>query len=183
MVPISILSLIMMEPASPSVVVLKPEEDQGCQDAIRIVPIWIGATEALQLGASMEHIKYPRPMTHDLFLDALTSLDSHVDHILIDDFKGNTFKAKLLLRQHGRLITLDSRPSDALSLAVRQSAPMFIDDRVLDRVSFPYIHKSPLSGNPEEELEAFHSFISTLSPDDFTINAPSKIHHRRGEAD
>ncbi len=166
-VPISILSLIIGEAPSPSVVVLKPQEEARDEFITRIVPIWIGPTEATQLGASMEHLRYPRPMTHDLFLDALTNLDAHIEQVIIDDAKGTTFKAKLLLRQHGRLIRLDSRPSDALSLAVRQSAPMFIEDRVLDRVSFPYIHKAALSENPEAVLADFHSFLSTLSPDDF----------------
>lgn len=167
MVPVSVLSLIVGESPSPSIVVLKPQEEPRDATVSRVIPIWIGPTEAMQIGAAMEHLKYPRPMTHDLFLDALTNLDAHIEQVIIDDVKGSTFKSKILLRQHGRLIRLDSRPSDALSLAIRQSAPMFIEDRVLDRVSFPYINKSAISENPEDILADFHSFLSTLTPDDF----------------
>lgn len=167
MVPVSVLSLIVGELPSPSIVVLKPQEEPRDATISRVIPIWIGPTEAMQIGAAMEHLKYPRPMTHDLFLDALTNLDAHIEQVIIDDVKGSTFKSKILLRQHGRLIRLDSRPSDALSLAIRQSAPMFIEDRVLDRVSFPYINKSAISENPEDILSDFHSFLSTLTPDDF----------------
>ena len=115
----------------------------------------------------MERLKYPRPMTHDLFLDALTNLDAHIAQVIIDGVQGSTFKSKMLLRQQGRLIQLDSRPSDALSLATRQSAPIFIDNRVLDRVSFPFINNSNSLEDSEAALAEFHSFISTLSPDDF----------------
>ena len=167
MVPVSIFSLIIGEAPSPSVVVLKPQEKSTEPGISRIVPIWIGSNEAVQLGASMERLKYPRPMTHDLFLDALTNLDAHIDQVIIDGVQGSTFKSKMLLRQHGRLIQLDSRPSDALSLATRQSAPIFIDNRVLDRVSFPLISNSTSLEDSEATLAEFHSFISTLSPDDF----------------
>ena len=150
---------------SPSIVVLQPEEEATEKRTRRIVPIWIGAAEAAQLGIALEKARFSRPMTHDLFLDALTNLDACVDHVLINDVKGATFFARLTLRQHGRLIDLDARPSDALSLATRQQAPIYIEESVLEKASFPYVFRK----NPqdEEEIAEFHEFLETVAPDDF----------------
>lgn len=164
MVNMRVLTLIMTGHGSPSVVVLEPMEETTGQ-ASRIVPIWIGSTEAAQLGIALEQAKLPRPLTHDLFLDALTNLDATVDHVLIDDMKKQTFYAKLVLRQGGRLIALDARPTDALALALRQHAPLHMTEEVLERASFPYIFKTPK--NEEVELQQFHSFIDNLKPEDF----------------
>lgn len=164
MVNMRVLTLIMTGHGSPSVVVLEPLEETTGQ-ASRIVPIWIGSTEAAQLGIALEQAKLPRPLTHDLFLDALTNLDATVDHVLIDDVKKQTFYAKLVLRQGGRLIALDARPTDALALALRQHAPLHMTEEVLERASFPYIFKTPK--NEEVELQQFHSFIDNLKPEDF----------------
>lgn len=165
MVPVSIQTLIMTAAPSPSIVVLQPEEEATEKRTRRIVPIWIGAAEAAQLGIALEKSRFSRPMTHDLFLDALTNLDACVDHVLINDVKGATFFARLTLRQHGRLIDLDARPSDALSLATRQEAPIYIEESVLEKASFPYVFRK----NPqdEEEIAEFHEFLENIAPDDF----------------
>ncbi len=131
----------------------------------RILPIWIGGNEAIQLSIAIEHANLPRPMTHDLFLDALTNLDACIDHVLISDVKGQTFFAQLVLHQGSRLITLDARPSDAIALAVRQDAPFYIDETVLDKSSYPYLFKENKSD--EVELEEFRSFLEELNPEDF----------------
>ena len=164
MVPLRVLTLIMTGHGSPSVVVLEPIEETTGQ-ASRIVPIWIGSTEAAQLGIALERAKLPRPLTHDLFLDALTNLDATVDHVLIDDVNKQTYYAKLVLKQGGRLISLDARPTDALALALRQQAPLYITEEVLERASFPYIFKTPK--DEEVELQQFHSFVDSLKPEDF----------------
>lgn len=147
MIPVSIQTLIMTAAPAPSIVVLQPEE------------------EASQLGIALEKARFSRPMTHDLFLDALTNLDACVDHVLINDVKGATFFARLTLRQHGRLVDLDARPSDALSLATRQEAPIYIEESVLEKASFPYVFRK----NPqdEEEIAEFHEFLENIAPDDF----------------
>lgn len=167
-IPLRVLTLIFTGPVNPAVLVLEPIEElkDGCS---RVLPIWIGAAEAMQLGAAIEHAKAPRPMTHDLFLDALTNLDACVDHVLIDDAKGDTYFAKLILRQGGRLISLDARPTDALSLAIREDAPFMTTEEVLAKTSFPYLFKEP--ANKDAELEEFRSFINTLTPEDFSGDA------------
>ena len=140
MVPVRIKTLIVTAAPSPSIIVLQPEEEAQ-HDKSRIVPIWIGSTEAAQMGVALERARFTRPMTHDLFLDALTNLDARIDHVVISDMKGPTFFAKLVVRQGPRLVSLDSRPSDALSLAVRQEAPIYMEEHVLERASFPYLFR------------------------------------------
>ena len=183
MVPVKVQTLVVSHAPAPSVVVLLPLEDEplpgtpeaeatdsseqpgGHHGNRRIVPIWVGVNEATQLGVALEHARFTRPMTHDLFLDALTNLDACVDHVLIDRVERSTFYSKLVLRQHNRLIVLDARPSDALSLAIRQQAPIYIDELVLERASYPYVFRTRPSA--EEEMEEFHKFIADLSPEDF----------------
>ena len=165
LVPLRILTLIFTGPMNPAILVLEPIEEmkEGCS---RVLPIWIGTAEAMQLGTAIEHAKTPRPMTHDLFLHAITNLDACVDHVLIDDIKGETYFAKLVLRQGGRMISLDARPTDALSLALREDSPFMTTEEVLAKASFPYLFNEPK--NRDEELEEFDSFVSSLSPEDFS---------------
>ncbi len=168
MIPIQILSLIVTSPPGPSVIVLQPVEDCVAEGKSRIVPIWIGNADAVQLSFALNKAKLARPTTHDLFLDAITNLDACVDHVIISDVKGSMFFAQLTLRQHGRLVSLDARPSDALALAARKHAPLYIEEPVLEHASFPYLKKPAADkASVEKELEEFHSFITNLAPDDF----------------
>lgn len=164
MVPLRVLTLLFTGLQNPAVLVLEPIEEP-IEGKSRVIPIWIGGAEAMQLGVSLEHVKLPRPMTHDLFLDAITNLDACVDHASIVDVQGQTFFAKLVLRSQGRLVELDARPTDALSLALREDAPILIEENVLKQASYPYIFKG--EKQREIELDEFRSFISDLSPDDF----------------
>ena len=114
---------------------------------------------------ALEHVKFARPMTHDLMLDALTNLDARVDSMVIYGSKGQMFFAHLVLSQGGRLITLDARPSDAIALALRQDAPLYIEETVLDASSFPFLFQG--EKQTEEELAAFKTFLDHISPEDF----------------
>lgn len=165
MVPVNVLTLIVSNASSPSIIVLQPVEDTPQQGKFRIVPIWIGTHEATQMGIALEKVRFARPMTHDLLLDALTNLDARVDHVVINAVKGPTFFARLTLRQHDRLIDLDARPSDAIALAIRQEAPIYIDTDVLERASFPYVFKE--MQDAEQELSEFRTFLEGIAPEDF----------------
>ena len=165
MVRCYIQTLIISQAVSPSVLVLRPYSDEPVQDTCRVLPIWIGLTEATQMGLAIENIRLPRPVTHDVFLDALTNLDARVDHVVINDVKGAMFFARLTLKQHDRLIDLDARPSDAIALALRQQAPIFIEEDVLERASFPYVFKN--APDAEDELADFRTFLEELAPEDF----------------
>ena len=165
MVRCYIQTLIISQAVSPSVLVLRPYSDEPVQDTCRVLPIWIGLTEATQMGLAIENIRLPRPVTHDVFLDALTNIDARVDHVVITDVKGAMFFARLTLKQHDRLIDLDARPSDAIALALRQQAPIFIEEDVLERASFPYVFKN--APDAEDELVDFRTFLEELAPEDF----------------
>lgn len=165
MVPVNVQTLIVSAAPAPSIIVLQPIEEAHRQGTRRIVPIWIGANEATQLGIALEQARFVRPMTHDLLLDALTNLDARVDHVLVNEVQGSTFFARLVLSQHGRLVDLDARPSDALALAIRQKAPIYIDESVLERSSFPYVfRKAP---DTDQELSEFRTFLEDIAPEDF----------------
>lgn len=165
MVPVNVQTLIVSSAPAPSIIVLQPADEAHMEGTRRIIPIWIGSNEAAQIGIALEKARFSRPMTHDLFLDALTNLDARIDHVLINNAKGSTFYARLVLQQHGRLIDLDARPSDALALALRQQAPIYIDEEVLEKSSFPYVFRKMPSA--DTELSEFHTFLEGLTPDDF----------------
>jgi bifunctional DNase/RNase len=167
MVPLKVLTLIFTGPVRPSILVLEPIEEHSQEDTTRVIPIWIGANEAVQLGAAIENIKMPRPMTHDLFINAITNLDARIDHVLINNSDGETFFSQLYLKQGNRIVQLDARPTDALSLAIREDVPFFIEETVLQHSSFPYIYKNKAA--KEAELTDFHSFIQNVSPEDFNM--------------
>ena len=165
MVPLHILTLIATPAPAPSILVMQPDEEPVGEGKSRVVPIFIGAPEALALTNALEDARYARPSTHDLMLDAITSLDATIDHVLINDVKGNVFYARLTLSQHGRLVDLDARPSDAVTLAVRHSAPIYIEEGVLEKASYPYLFKKPI--DEETAIDDFRDFLEDLSPDDF----------------
>lgn len=168
MIPVTIQTLIVSTAPSPSIVVLQPVEEVVQEGKSRIVPIWVGVNEATQMGIALEKARFSRPMAHDLFLDALTNLDAQVDHVVINDVQGSTFFARLTLRQHDRLIDLDARPSDAMALAVRQKAPIYIEEDVLERASFPYVlRREEPAAATEAELSEFKKFLEELAPEDF----------------
>ena len=165
MIELKVLTLIVTGMGSPSFLVMQPMEEPVAEGKSRVVPICVGPHEAMGLGMVLEGTKFVRPMTHDLMLDALTNLDARVDHVLIADVKDGTFFARLCLAQHGRLIDLDARPSDAIALAMRQSSPVYIDEDVLERASFPYLFNQPY--DEEAIVEDFKAFLDDVSPDDF----------------
>lgn len=165
MIPVTIQTLVVAPSPNPSVLVLCPTEDFDAHTSCRIVPIWLGAAEAAQLGMALEGTKVARPLTHDLMLDALTNLDTAVDHVEIYDVKNQTFFAHLVLRNGERIVTLDARPSDAVSLAIRQGAPIYMNETVLDAASFPFVFRKDKTD--EKELDEFREFVQSLSPEDF----------------
>lgn len=162
---VKVLTLIVTGFGAPSYLVLKPLEKPVSEGKMRIVPVSVGPYEALGLGSAIEGSGFTRPMTHDLMLDAFTNLDARVEHVLINDVKGGTFFARLCLSQHGRLIDLDARPSDAIALALRQDAPIYMNDDVLESASFPYLFRRPY--DEDQVVSEFKSFLEDVSPDDF----------------
>ncbi len=149
----------------------------------RYLPIWIGAAEADAIAVKLQGVTVPRPLTHDLLRLVIDSLGATVDSIIVNDLKSDTFFAKIILNVDGGQVEIDSRPSDALALAVRAGVPIFVDEAVLDKAGIlldeetgkPVLEETGEAGGKdkkvsEEEmkkLSAFYDFISTLDLDDF----------------
>jgi len=96
-----------------------------------VLPIWVGVYEANAIALEIEKVQTPRPMTHDLLRNVFLGLEVRVDKIVVSDLKDDTFYAVIWVERDGQLIMLDSRPSDALALALRMDCPIFVDEQVL----------------------------------------------------
>jgi len=132
------------------------------------LPIWIGLLEATAMATELEGIKMSRPMTHDLLRNLLSELGATVECVQITDLKDNTYFAAIHLRVNGELRIVDSRPSDAISLALRTKSPIYVDKRVIE--------SSSILQQGEESTEANFSGVSRdkwteilekMTPDDF----------------
>ena len=151
------------------VVILKEKE------AERYLPIWIGPAEADAIAVRLQEVAVPRPLTHDLLGNVIGALGATVDSIIVCDLRNDTFFAKIILAVNGKQIEVDSRPSDAIALAVRVKVPIFADESVLEKAGIiidPETGKpAPLREDvPPEELErmsAFRDFIESLDLSDF----------------
>lgn len=148
--------------------------------ADRYLPIWIGPAEADAIAAKLQGVKLERPLTHDLLRSMIDALGARANSIIIYDLKNDVFYAKILLSVDGGQIEVDSRPSDALALAVRVEVPIYVDESVMDKAGIlldregkPLEEKSVIEGKDkvtDEELKkmsAFRDFIDTLDLDDF----------------
>jgi uncharacterized protein len=117
---------LMMDPVTQMpIVVLKDVQGQS------VLPIWVGAYEANAIALEIEKVATPRPMTHDLLKNVLLGLDVHVHKIVVNDLRDDTFFALIWVERDGELMSIDSRPSDALALALRVDCPIFVDEAVL----------------------------------------------------
>jgi len=156
------------------VVILKEKE------AERYLPIWIGPAEADSIAVKLQDVSVPRPLTHDLLRSVIDALGAAVVSIIVCDLRNDTFYAKIILSLDGENVEVDSRPSDAIALAVRVGIPIYAEESVLDKAG---ILLDKESGKPlpatreggvnakvsEEELKrmsAFVDFIDTLNLED-----------------
>lgn len=149
----------------------------------RYLPIWIGANEADAIAIKLQGVSVPRPLTHDLLNSVVDALGATVNSIVVTDLKNDTFFAKIILNIDGKQIEIDSRPSDAIALAVRVEAPIYAEEGVLDKAGIMLdketgkpipidIEGSKGSGKEvsEEEMKkmsAFYDFINSLDMEDF----------------
>jgi uncharacterized protein len=126
MVEMKVQGLFFDSETNQSIVILK-EETTG-----RTLPIWVGLFEANAITMGIEHTWTPRPMTHDLIKNLIEGLNGVVRQVTVNDLKANTFYAIIKLEVEGRVVEIDSRPSDAIALALRVSAPIFVAEKVLE---------------------------------------------------
>lgn len=127
----------------------------------RLVPIWIGMFEGSAIAAELTGQEPPRPMTHDLITNIFKNLHIALEKVIITDLRDNTYFAELHLRLNGNTQILDSRPSDALALAVRSRCPMFVSEAVFKKC--PELLK-PIS---EDEVKKFKEELKNMEPEDF----------------
>jgi uncharacterized protein len=133
-------------------------------DGNRFLPIWIGHPEAAAILMKLQGASTPRPMTHDLVTEMLSQLDAQVTRITVTELKENTFYATITVQQDGTEIEIDSRPSDAIALAVRSDAPIFAADSVIEESAIEFEGEEV---NEEEIVSEFKNFLDTVSPDEF----------------
>lgn len=156
------------------VVILKEKE------ADRYLPIWIGPAEAEAITVRLQDVAVSRPLTHDLLRDVMEKLGAQVDCVVVNDLEDDTFFARIMVSVNGEQIEIDSRPSDAIALAVRVQVPIFAEDTVMDKAGVALdkdgqpvdlsASQETISEVNEEELQrmsAFRDFIEGLDLDDF----------------
>ncbi len=131
----------------------------------RFLPIWIGHPEAAAILMKLQGASTPRPMTHDLVTDMLARLEARVTRIAVTELKDNTFYALITLQVDGGEIEIDSRPSDAIALAVRADAPIFAADAVIEESAIEFEHEDV---DEDAIVEEFRRFLEDVSPEDFT---------------
>ncbi len=140
-------------------------------DSERFLPIWIGPFEADAITVSLQELEVVRPLTHDLLRNVLQTLGAEVLRINITELREDVFFARIIVRVNGKEIEIDSRPSDALALAVRVHAPVFVDERVMQEAATEpekEIHAAEGEAPREEDrrLEVFKNFVDKLDLDD-----------------
>jgi len=128
MVPVTLSKIIITETSDHQVIVLKETNGQ------RSFPIVIGLNEAWAIDRAVKGINTPRPLTHDLINNVIESLNAGIVKIIINDLRNNTFYATIVLQQDGTTVEIDSRPSDAVALAMQKNIPIFVANKVLDEV-------------------------------------------------
>ena len=131
----------------------------------KALPIWVGYFEANAIALEIEKINTPRPMTHDLLRSMISSLHAKVKHVLINDLQDNTFFAVISIIHNGSDMTIDSRPSDAIALALRTKSPIFVEDKVIEaakKLDLPDPDKIQ-----NDEKQQWKDWITSIKPQDF----------------
>lgn len=138
----------------------------------RTIPIFIGAPEATAIAFAIQGVATPRPMTHDLLRDLMEALGASLERVVITELRAATYFAELHLRRGDGVITVSSRPSDAVALAVRTGSPLFVADDLMDAegILLPSEddEESGDSANPDQLLGEFRQFLDTIRPEDFS---------------
>jgi bifunctional DNase/RNase len=146
---------LMIDPVtSTPIVVLRDLEGQ------RVLPIWVGVFEANAIAVQIENVTLPRPMTHDLLRNVISDLHAEVERIVVNDLRDNTFFAIIQLIVQGERVTVDARPSDAIALALRARAPIFVEDHVVDHA------RQSEPATPNGDAERLQKWLENLDPDE-----------------
>ena len=146
---------LMVDPITNMPIVILRDEDGD-----RVLPIWVGIFEANAIALQIENVTTPRPMTHDLLRNVIADLDGSVEKIVVSDLKESTFYALIYVRIRGELVAVDARPSDAIALALRVSAPIYVEDEVVKNAR--NLDFSPAKGDSERLAK----WLESLDPEE-----------------
>ena len=141
------------------IVILKTEDGE------QTIPIWIGLLEATSIASALQNVKFERPMTHDLFKNFSEFLNISVSKIEVCDLKDNTFFAQIHFSSEGKTFSLDARPSDAIAIALRFNAPIYVDDSVIDKSKSE--NEEVEISDTSREGKKWAEYLEKLSPEDF----------------
>ncbi len=148
--------------SSSPIVILKVEDEN------RYLPIWIGQPEARSILMKLQNQEFSRPLTHDLAANIVTEMGGSLERITITELRDSTFFATLQVEIDGRTVEVDSRPSDAIAIAVRTGATIFASDTVIEEASVVFEEAEAMEDAPEEEVvDKFKDWMNRVSPDDF----------------
>ncbi len=132
----------------------------------KFLPIWIGHPEAAAILMKLQNASTPRPMTHDLVTEILGQLNAEVVRITVTELRENTFFAQITVQQDGSEVEVDSRPSDAIALAIRSDAPIYAAESVIEESAIEFEGEEV---NEEEMVDEFKKFLENVSPDQFAV--------------
>jgi len=151
-------------------------------DTDRFLPIWIGPFEADAITIQLQGVQVARPLTHDLLKSVIDQMGATISHVMVSELKNDTFYARIVMDINGDSMEIDARPSDAIALAVRVNAPLFVAEAVMDSASIVPEQSleefeeggdaipTPVSAEEEEQLAVFRDFIDELDLDDLANN-------------
>ena len=134
----------------------------------RSLPIFIGAPEATAIAFAIQGVEVPRPMTHDLMKDLLDALGANVERVVVSEVRDATYFVEIHLAVGGRALELSSRPSDAIALAARTHAPLFVEDELMESAGVVLDDDEDDDEAPEEIVGEFREFLERVRPEDFT---------------
>jgi len=137
------------------IVILKSKEDENT-----ILPIWIGAFEANGIAMKLQGVEPPRPMTYELLKTVITRMGGNLEKVVINDLRDNTYYAEVYINQGNDTHVIDSRPSDAINLALRFGAPVFVAKHVLERSKLP-------EPKEDDEKRKLREWLENIKPEDF----------------
>ena len=146
---------LMVDPISNMPIVILRDKE-----GVKTLPIWVGMFEANAIALQIENISTPRPMTHDLLRNVIHDLKASVQKIVVCDLHDSTFYALIYLTLNGEIVAIDARPSDAIALALRTRAPIFVEDTVIDNA------KTVDFTTDTADSERLHKWLESLDPDD-----------------
>jgi len=168
MVQVSVQSLGLDRASNTPVVILQEHDGE------RVLPIWIGPAEASAIAYEMAHMKFARPLTHDLLASVLASLGGALQKVIISRVEANTYFAEMIIRRNGEVISVDARPSDSIAVALRLRADIFAHEALLERSALeapePSMGEASLPGGASDTglaAEELNEYLRKLAPEDF----------------